>query len=92
MLDYFVDLFKKPQYQWSLLDSLAFVGLIIGVLIVIGIIWFVIWFIRELKKEKRFKTCEGWCLSNKCWNHKYCLGCIYYKKKQLTYQHEDKGE
>lgn len=93
MINYFIDLFKKPLYQWSLLDDLAMVGLIIGIAIIIFAVWFLIWFIRELKKEKRYKTCEQWCLGKRCWHHQDCLGCCYYKKKeQLTHQHQDKGE
>lgn len=52
MINYFIDLFKKPYYQWSLLDDLAIVGLVIGIAIIIFAVWFLIWFIMDLKKKK----------------------------------------
>jgi hypothetical protein len=63
VIDYFINLLKKPFYQWSLLDDLALFGLITGIAIAISGVWFIIWFIRELKKEKRYKTCEQWRLN-----------------------------
>ena len=92
MIDYFIDLFTKPNYQWNFLDGLAMAGLLIGIAVIIGAIWFGIWFVRELIKERKYKTCEQWRLGNYCWHHQDCLNCCYYKKKQLTHQHEDKGE
>lgn len=92
MIDYFIDLFTKPAYRWSFLDGLAMAGLLIGIAIIVFAIWFGIWFVRELIKERKYKTCEQWCLGNHCWHHQDCLNCCYYKKKQLPHQHEDKGE
>ena len=91
MVDYFINLFTKPNYQWNFLDGLAMAGLLIGIAIIIFAIWFGIWFVRELIKERKYKTCEQWCLGNHCWHHQDCLNCCYYKKKQLTHQHKDKG-
>lgn len=81
MIDYFIELFTKPKYQWTALDNLALTGLIVGVLLIIGIIWFAIWFTLELIKEHKYKTCEQWCLDKHCWHHQDCLRCRYYKKR-----------
>lgn len=92
MINYFIDLFNKPTYQWSFLDGLAMAGLLIGIAVIIGVIWFGIWFIIELIKERKYKTCVQWCLGQICWHHKDCLNCYYYKKKETPTKHEDKGE
>ena len=81
MIDYFVDLFTKHKYQWTALDNLALTGLIVGVLIIFGLICFIVWLIIELRKERRYKTCEQRCPDRLCWNRQFCLRCCYYKKR-----------
>lgn len=81
MIKYFIELFTKPNYQWTFLDSLAFSGLIISVFFIIGIIWFIIWFILESIKEHKYHTCEKSFKGQPCWHHQDCLRCSEYKKE-----------
>ncbi len=87
MINYFKELFTKPEYQWSAVDRLAMAGLVLVVTIIIFFIWFIIWFIFELIKEHKFKTCrktrQGNLYCSNCCN---CLRCSDYKKN------EKKGE
>lgn len=81
MIKYFIDLFTKPNYQWTFLDSLAMFGLIIAVLIIIGAIWFTILLILESIKKHKYHTCEISFYGEPCWSHRNCLRCREYKKE-----------
>ena len=82
MIDYFIKLFTMPNYQWSLLDGLAFACLILVLLVVIYGIAFIVWVVIERLKEKRYSSCKGIINGNICYHHKDCLNCPYYKKKK----------
>ena len=53
MIEYFKNLFTKPQYQWTLLDDLAIIGLVVGVALIIFGILFVVLMVREKVKRNR---------------------------------------
>ena len=53
MIEYFKNLFTKPEYQWSLLDRLTVVGLVVCLTLVIVGILFVVLFIREKVKRNK---------------------------------------
>ena len=53
MIEYFKNLFTKPEYQWSLLDHLTVVGLVVCLTLVIVGILFVVLFIREKVKRNK---------------------------------------
>lgn len=55
MINYFIELFKKPQYLWTSLDELAMTGLVVALLIVIAAISIVIWLLVELRKKKQIQ-------------------------------------
>ena len=84
MIDYFIDLFKKPKYLWTTLDDFAVMGLIIGVLVVIFLIWFGVYLILDARKNYKFKKCEVKrdFKNDICWNKENCLNCSRYKKSK----------
>lgn len=53
MIEYFKNLLTKPQYQWTVLEGLAFAGLLIGIALIIGSIIFVVMLIREKVKRNK---------------------------------------
>lgn len=53
MIEYFKNLLTKPQYQWTVLEGLAFAGLLIGIALIIGSIIFVVMLVREKVKRNK---------------------------------------
>lgn len=81
MINYFIDLFKKPKYLWTTLDDWAVIGLIFVVCIILFLFYVISWFIVDWLKKCKFKKYEGKRNFDKCWHHEDCLNCRYYKKK-----------
>lgn len=81
MINYFIELFKKPQYLWTSLDELAMTGLVVALLIVIAAISIGIWLLVELRKKSKYNKCERERNGNICWHHNDCINCGFYKKK-----------
>lgn len=56
MIEYFKNLLSKPQYQWTILDSMALAGLLIGIVLVITGIAIAIVLIKErIRLNKQIK-------------------------------------
>lgn len=56
MIEYFKNLLSKPQYQWTMLDSMAFTGLLIGiVLIITGIAVAIVLIKQRIRLNKQIK-------------------------------------
>lgn len=56
MIEYFKNLLSKPQYQWTMLDSMAFAGLLIGiVLVIVGIIFTVMLIVEKVKRNRQIQ-------------------------------------
>ena len=82
MVNYFIDLFTKPEYLWTALDRWAMAGLIVALLIVAFIIWIIVVVILDKVKKSKFKRCKQ-ILPNghRCYNHEDCLSCAWYEKE-----------
>lgn len=80
MIEYFIELFKKPKYLWTAIDELRLAGLIFALTVICLLNWFVVWLIIEkIKSHKYFNCKKEHCL---CINGDNCLGCKKYKKRQ----------
>lgn len=58
MINYYLELFKKPKVMWTMLDTFAMLGLALGILLLIALIMFLIAFIVgkiENRKKKKYK-------------------------------------
>lgn len=82
MINYFVDLFNKPLYMWTLGNKLALFGLCLLLLTILFLICGIVWCIVDSVKAKKFKTCCKDISGHHCWHHQDCLRCSFYKKSQ----------
>ena len=83
MIEYFKELFNKPQYLWSVWDDLSVFGLVLSVSLIIFAIWFLIWFICQKIKERKYFKCEQKINEHYCQNFNNCLFCKHFKKTKI---------
>lgn len=81
MIEYFKNIFNKPQYQITGVEKMATAGLIIGALIVVGLIYFGVWYLVCTIAERKHFKCENCRYDKYKCSHKQCIGCKDYKKK-----------
>lgn len=81
MIEYFKNIFNKPQYMITGMESLAVLGLVLGFIIILCAMFIGVWYIISKIEESKRKRCANCRFDKpKCY-HSQCINCGDYKKK-----------
>lgn len=92
MIEYFKELFNKPNYLWTVMDGLKLAMLLLFVSLIILAIMFLIFLIVQQIKERKYFKCEQKTNEHWCLNCDKCLFCKHFKKTKIERKKHQKGE